>query len=263
MKKFLGVLFAALLATGVQAAELTTSGLLGASGESGLVDGAVVTDQTVTFKPTAPGGAILIQGFDNTTNAELFSHMLPIKSLQLNAANPIFQLKSFAGTSAAVTDKRIVVYSGGRTLRTEFMLIGKVSGVFGGATFDGLGDGTYVWTATTSSNMGSVDGGGILTLARTAADTPGATSVGWQMGHQYGGGWKTNYHLLENLTTLSSSHIDEALCASPSCGNPLASTTCSVYAAANSLACLSVCNCALNDGGSNTWGNCGATSCNG
>lgn len=245
MKKCLVFLAAALFATTALGAEVTTSGLLGVSGESGLVDGATVSDQTITFKPTANGGAILILGYDDSTNEELFRHMIPVKALQLNAANAIFQLKSLAGTTAAtVTDKRLLVYSNGRALRTEFSIVGKVTGAFGGAAVDGLGDGNFIWTASTTAV-----GPSVLTMAKARNDIPGFTSKGWAHSAAY-----------DAIVSGNGGSSDEALC-THLCGNPASAGTesCSGVLAAHGPVCVAACNCY--HAGANSWNTCGTSTC--
>lgn len=154
MKRILGFLAAALLATSALGAEVTTTGLLGVSGESGLVDGAVVTAQSLTFKPTAQGGAILLQVFDQADQKELLRHMVPIKNLTLNGVNTILDLRQIPAEADAaavtVSDNRVIAYSAAINLRVEISLVGKVTGEFGGAKLDGLGDGLFVWTVSTA-----------------------------------------------------------------------------------------------------------------
>lgn len=245
MKRILGFLAAALLATAALGAEVTTSGLLGVSGETGLVDGATVSDQTITFKPTANGGAILILGYDDSTNAELYRHMIPVKSLQLNAANPIFQLKAITAVSSAVSpagDKRLAVYSNGRTIRTEFAIVGKVSGAFGGATVDGLGDGSFIWTASTASS-----GTAVVTIA--SATAPG-----------FANGWLKSNSYQSIVDGSGHAETDTALC-THICGNPTGASDnqCANMLSARGDACVAACNCHLSGGG--YFGTCGTATC--
>lgn len=173
MKRILGFLAAALFATAAIGAEVTTSGLLGTSGESGLSE-TTVAEKVVTFKPTAAGGAIMIQVFDDDSGDELLRHSIPVKMLTLNQANTVFTLRDIDSDNVetSVGDQRVVAYAKGHNLRVEFMLAGKVSGTFGGATIDGLGDGLFVWNVTTTGGAGADK-----TFMSTTKDISGAYSV--------------------------------------------------------------------------------------